>query len=368
MKSFEVHDLNIAGQSSLPCPRKFLAEHPAGPEIAEFICNARQRVCDILAGRDSRLVLIVGPCSISDPAAALEYAKKLKELSLAVSGSFQILLRTYFEKPRTALGWKGFLNDPGLDGKFDIVRGLTTARRLLLDMAKLELPVATEFLGTITPQYFGDLVTWSCIGARTSESPAHRDLASGLSMPTGFKNAVCGDVATAIHAVQAASCPQHFLGLDMEGKISIFHTRGNPYTHIVLRGGEVPNYDEISMARCEKALVAAGLPSVIFVDCSHGNSQKKPERQPLVLNECVRQIRGGNRSIRGFLMESNLFGGCQELAPNRVPLQYGVSITDACLGWAETKTSILEAHSKLRSEVKVMSTASVSAVASIARL
>jgi 3-deoxy-7-phosphoheptulonate synthase len=296
---------------------------------------------------------VVGPCSIHDPEAAIDYAQRLSSLSKKVEQSMVIVMRVYFEKPRTTVGWKGLINDPHMDESFDIESGLRKARTLLIDINKLGLPAGTEALDPISPQYLGDLISWSAIGARTTESQTHREMASALSSPVGFKNGTDGGLSVAINALHSVSKPHSFLGINGEGQVAVTKTKGNRYGHIVLRGGSKgPNYDSVSIALVEKDLGDAKLPSNIIVDCSHANSNKDHNLQPLVFNDCVHQIIEGNRSIVGMMLESNIGPGNQKLQSDIKSMKYGVSITDACIDWETTEKTILEAHDKLVSALQ----------------
>jgi len=342
-----IDDLNVASQTPLPAPQVLRAEMPLGETAARTVLESRATLARILERRDPRLFVVVGPCSIHDPAAALEYGRRLAALAAELADTLFLVMRVYFEKPRTTTGWKGLINDPDLDDSFHIEKGLRLARRLLGDLNDLGLPCGTEALDPITPQYLSDLVAWSAIGARTTESQTHREMASGLSMPVGIKNGTDGNRAVALNALAAVSQPHAFLGIDADGRCAVTQTRGNRHAHIVLRGGAAANYDSVSIALAEEELARAGLACNIVVDCSHGNSGKDPARQPLVLADCVHQILEGNRSIVGLMLESNLEGGSQPLAP-RAQLRYGVSITDACLDWAATQGALRAAREKLR--------------------
>jgi 3-deoxy-7-phosphoheptulonate synthase len=342
-----LRNLNIVSHQLLPTPQQVREEVPLSDRAAQTVADVRQAIVNILSGSDPRLLLVVGPCSIHDPKAAREYAQRLKGLAAEVKDVFLTVMRVYFEKPRTAVGWKGFINDPFLDDSFRIDEGLRLARKLLLEITEMGVPVGTEALDPITPQYLDELVSWTAIGARTVESQTHREMASGLSTPIGFKNGTDGSIQTAINALKAVSQSHHFLGISSEGQCSVFHTAGNKHAHIVLRGGAQPNYDSVSIALCEKALQAAGLAPNIMVDCSHGNSMRNPELQPLVLHDCVNQILEGNRSIKGLMLESNLLGGNQPFRPSLSELEYGVSITDACIDWGATEAVLRKAHASL---------------------
>ena len=335
-----VDDLRIARTRPLLSPAVLAEELPRSPADEAFVAGARSTIRDILDGRDERLLAIVGPCSIHDPRAALDYAEQLPEIAAATEDTLYVVLRVYFEKPRTVVGWKGLINDPDLDGGYRINEGLRRARRLLLDVARLGLPAATEFLDATLGQFYADLVSWAAIGARTAESQIHRQLASGLSMPVGFKNRTDGDVAVAVDAIRAAAHPHLFPSLTREGAPAILETRGNPDGHLVLRGGrDGPNHDAASVAQAVEALTAAGLDAKIVVDASHGNSGKDPGRQPDVVRDVVAQRREGQRALRGVMVESNLVGGRQDVtAAGASALVRGQSITDACLDIDATRT------------------------------
>jgi 3-deoxy-7-phosphoheptulonate synthase len=284
---------------------------------------------------------------------ALEYARRLKSLAGKVDDALLLVMRVYLQKPRTAIGWKGLINDPFMNDSFHMENGLFLARKLLIRLAEMGVPAATEALDPLTPQYIGDLISWTAIGARTTESQTHREMASGLSTPVGFKNGTDGDIGVAVNAIEAARHSHHFLGITEEGQSAVFHTRGNSYGHLVLRGGSVPNYDSGSIAACEKALSAARLPQTMVVDCSHGNSGKNPERQPVVLRNLVRQIIAGNKTIVGFMLESHLSGGSQKIPRNPATLKPDVSITDACLDWEATEKLLLETRSRLSVSLRI---------------
>ena len=344
----QLRDLHNISRNLLPTPRAVEEEFPLTAAAAANVLSARTAIQNILDGRDRRCLMVVGPCSIHDRLAAEEFAARLAGLATELSDAIFLVMRTYFEKPRTTVGWKGFINDPDLDDTFHIEKGLRLARQLLLQINSMGVPVGTEALDPITPQYLDDLVAWTAIGARTVESQTHREMASGLSTPVGFKNGTDGSLTVAINALRATREHHHFLGINREGQGCVFHTTGNPYGHIVLRGGAVPNYFPEHIQACEVALSKAGLRQFIMVDCSHGNSQKLPERQKLVLSDCLAQIENGNRSIRGFMLESNLNGGSQELQGAPAALHYGVSITDACIDWETTAALLREAAARLR--------------------
>jgi 3-deoxy-7-phosphoheptulonate synthase len=333
-------DLRIRGMQELITPARLLADCPRDAATTTNVTGARESVQKILRGEDDRLVVVIGPCSIHDPAAALDYARRLAAERARLAGTLEIIMRVYFEKPRTTVGWKGLINDPDLDGSFNINKGLYLARGLLLDVNRLGLPAGCEFLDIITPQYFADLVAWGAIGARTTESQVHREMASGLSCPVGFKNGTDGNARIAIDAVQAASHPHHFLAVTKEGRSAIAATAGNADCHVILRGGRTPNYDAASVAAVCEQLAAAGVAPRVMVDASHGNSSKKPENQPLVVAELAAQIAAGRTLISGVMVESHLKAGRQDLLPGK-PLVYGQSITDGCIDW-ETSVKVLE--------------------------
>jgi len=349
MSQVTVNNLNVASQDLLPTPTEVKGELPLSAEIEKIILAGRETVRNILDHKDHRLFVVVGPCSIHDPDAAIEYANKLKTLSNELSDTLYIVMRVYFEKPRTTVGWKGLINDPTMDDSFQIEKGLHTARKLLIQLAEIGLPTATEALDPITPQYISDLITWTAIGARTTESQTHREMASGLSTPIGFKNGTDGSLDVAINALHSAAMPHHFLGIDQQGQCTVFHTRGNSYGHVVLRGGGgQTNYDSVNIALCEEELRKADLPLNISIDCSHGNSHKKPELQSLVVENCVNQIVDGNKSIISLMLESHLNWGNQTISEDLSQLKYGVSVTDACIDWQATEDVLREAHAKLK--------------------
>lgn len=329
-------------------PRQLHLAYPISPHQQTFIAKMRKQVRDILDGVDQRLLLIVGPCSIHDSEAALEYASKLHALSQSISHKFLTVMRFYFEKPRTVAGWKGFVSDPYLDGSHDIAAGLKLTRSLLLQIAELGLPVASELLDPLSAHYFGDLITWGCIGARTVESPLHRQMASGLQMPIAFKNSTGGDVKAAVNGILAALQPHTFVAVNHSGRLATMSTSGNPYGHMVLRGGkERSNYDAASIQQALQQLTKAGLPSRLIVDCSHDNSRRDYREQPAVFQSVVNQVLQGNTNIKGVLLESHLNEGSQELPLSRSPLRYAVSITDGCLDWNATQDLILWGHALL---------------------
>ena len=345
-----LHNINVLSSEILPTPEEIKRRLPLPPESEDFVYRSRGAVRRILDREDPRLFVVVGPCSIHDPAAALEYAERLQALSARVEDTMLLLMRVYFEKPRTTVGWKGLINDPDMDDSFHIEKGICLARELLLRLAEQGLPAATEALDPIMPQYLSELVTWTAIGARTTESQTHREMASGLSTPVGFKNGTDGSLTVAINALQSARHPHHFLGITQQGQSAVFRTRGNRYGHIVLRGGGGrTNYDSVSIALCERELEKAGLPASIVVDCSHGNSAKDPSLQPLVAENLGNQILEGNRSIVGLMLESHLNWGSQPIPADRSELRYGVSVTDACIDWDTTERLLLDLHARLRS-------------------
>jgi 3-deoxy-7-phosphoheptulonate synthase len=341
-------DLRVESIRPLLPPAILLEELPLSEAAAVTVSRGREEIARILGGDDDRLVVIVGPCSIHDPAAAVDYARGLRRLAGEVAADLRLVMRVYFEKPRTTVGWKGLINDPNLDGSFSINEGLRKGRRLLLDLAELGLPSGCEFLDPITPQFISDLVTWGAIGARTTESQTHRELASACSMPVGFKNGTDGGVQIAIDAVRAAAHPHRFLGVTEQGLAGIVSTRGNPDCHVILRGGATgPNYDAMSVQKTLAALRDAGLPSRLMVDASHGNSEKDYRRQPSVVREVAAQLAQGETGIIGMMMESFLVDGRQDLGdPAR--LVYGQSITDACMGWETTVPVLHELAAAVR--------------------
>ena len=342
-----LENLNVLSQLTLLPPSQLHDDIPASARATQTVSAARRTMASILAGRDRRLFVVVGPCSIHDPAAAMEYAHKLKALADELAEQLFIVMRVYFEKPRTTVGWKGLINDPHMDDSFCIDEGLHVARRLLVDLNDLGLPCGTEALDPITPQYLGDLIAWSAIGARTTESQTHRELASGLSSPVGFKNGTDGNLDVALNAMLSAAQPHAFLGINGDGQVAVTQTRGNAFGHLILRGGAVPNYDSVAVSEAESALQTSKLPVNIVVDCSHANSRKNHALQTLVLKDVVHQIVDGNQAIKGVMLESNRLEGNQKLGKVQ-DLRYGVSITDACLGWDTTATCLREAATRLR--------------------
>ena len=344
-----IENINVAHFDLMPSPEEIHACVPLSRYAARVVLGGRKVLRDILDHRDPRLFAVVGPCSIHDPAAGLDYARRLKKLGDEISDVLFLVMRIYFEKPRTTTGWKGFINDPDMDDSFQIAKGMALARAFLRDVAEMGLPAGTEALDPISPQYLGDLVSWTAIGARTSESQTHRELASGLSTPVGFKNGTNGDVGVAVNAILSASRPHSFLGINSEGHSAIVRTRGNRYGHVVLRGGDGrPNYDTVSIRLAGQALEKAGLPANIVVDCSHANSDKNPELQPRVLSDVMNQIRCGNTSVVGVMIESNLVGGNQPIPKDPAQLRYGCSVTDACVDWETTEKMLRDAAEVLR--------------------
>jgi len=341
-------DLNIDDYQVVVTPTELKKELPLPESVRELVTNSRQTVKDILDGKDDRLFAVVGPCSIHDTELALEYGKRLKALADAVSEQIFIIMRVYFEKPRTTVGWKGLINDPHLNGSFEIEDGLRKARKLLINLSEIGLPLATEALDPISPQYLQDTITWTAIGARTTESQTHREMSSGLSSPVGFKNGTDGSLDVAVNAMKSVVRGHAFLGINPQGQVAITKTKGNQYGHVVLRGGGgKPNYDSVSIALCEQALEKAKLPTNIVVDCSHANSNKDHNVQPLVLDDIAHQIKDGNRSICGVMIESNINEGNQSIPNDLSQLKYGVSVTDACISWESTVKSLNKMASTL---------------------
>jgi len=333
----KLENVNIKSEQVLITPAQLKRELPVSPAIRDKVQRSRTAVKNILRRDDPRLLVVVGPCSIHDVEATLDYARRLANLAPEVGDNLLLVMRAYFEKPRTTVGWKGLVNDPHLDDSFEVGEGLAIARRLMLDMADMDLPLSTEALDPITPQYLQDLISWTAIGARTTESQKHREMASGLSSAVGFKNGTDGSLTVALNALQSVASPHSFLGINNSGQVAVMHTRGNPDAHLVLRGGSKgPNYDADSIAQAESELIRTGLSPSIMVDCSHANSSKDHNRQPLVARDVAQQIAAGNRSVIGLMIESNLAAGNQPLQADRGKLTYGVSITDACIDWDTT--------------------------------
>jgi 3-deoxy-7-phosphoheptulonate synthase len=353
-----IYNVNVVSETDLPPPVAVKAELPADKAAADTVVRNRRALQNIIDGLDPRLFVVVGPCSIHDVRAAMDYAGRLKRLADEIQDALLVVMRVYFEKPRTTVGWKGLINDPDMDDSCNMEKGIRTARRLLLDLAAMGLPTATEALDPVMPQYLGDLISWTAIGARTTESQTHREMASGLSTPVGFKNGTDGGLQVALNALKSARQPHHFLGINQDGRPAVIHTRGNPYGHIVLRGGGGrTNYDSVCVALSEKALRDAGLPARIVIDCSHGNSNKDPSLQPLVAKDCVEQVVNGNSAIIGLMLESNLGAGNQEIPADLAKLRYGVSVTDACIDWPTTENVLKEAAALLRPVMRTRKTA-----------
>jgi 3-deoxy-7-phosphoheptulonate synthase len=344
-----IQDVHVLATEPLIAPNLLKNEMPVDEGIARTVVEARETIREILAGRDRRMLCIVGPCSIHDPDAALDYAQRLTKLKDTTADRLYVIMRVYFEKPRTTVGWKGLINDPHMDDSCDMREGLRIARRLLIEINRMGLAAGTELLDPITPQYIADLVAWAAIGARTTESQTHREMASGLSMPVGFKNTTEGSLQAAINAIQSARHPHSFLGITQEGMSAVIRTSGNPDTHVVLRGGHKPNYDADSIEQCRKILADAALEPRVMVDCSHAQTSKDFTRQPGVLRALVDQVCAGSSSIMGVMLESNIEAGSQPLSANRAALKYGVSITDPCIDWPTTERCLLDAASALGS-------------------
>jgi 3-deoxy-7-phosphoheptulonate synthase len=344
-----LENLNITAFDIMPSPEEIHARLPISDKASEIVFEGREAIKRILDRKDPRLFIVIGPCSIHDPIAGYDYAQRLKSLADEVRDTLYLIMRVYFEKPRTSVGWKGFINDPRMDDSFHIEEGMEKARTFLLQVTELGLPAATEALDPIAPQYLGDLISWTAIGARTSESQTHREMASGLSTPVGFKNGTDGNIDVAVNAIKSSASPHSFLGINRQGRSAVVRTRGNPYGHIVLRGGGGrANYDTVSISVTEKALIDAKFAANIVVDCSHANSFKDPYLQPLVMSDCVHQIREGNQSIVGLMIESNIEGGNQPIPDDLSKLKYGCSVTDPCIDWSTTETMIRKAGNILR--------------------
>ncbi len=345
-KTSQTDDQRIKDITVLPPPEHLIRFFPInGTPVESLISNTRQNIHNIMSGTDDRLLVIIGPCSIHDPQAALEYARRLKAVRKQYEGTLEIVMRVYFEKPRTTVGWKGLINDPYLDESYRIDEGLRIARQLLIEINRQGVPAGSEFLDMISPQYIGDLISWGAIGARTTESQVHRELASGISAPVGFKNGTDGNIRIATDAIQSASRPHHFLSVHKNGQVAIVHTKGNTNCHVILRGGKTPNYDAVHVAAACKDLEAAHLPATLMVDCSHANSSKQHEKQKEVARDIAQQIEGGSRSVFGVMIESHLQAGAQKFTPGKNDpdsLEYGKSITDACLGWEDSLETLAE--------------------------
>ncbi|QGZ39585.1 3-deoxy-D-arabinoheptulosonate-7-phosphate synthase [Pseudoduganella flava] len=349
MIALDLENINVTSFASMPTPAELHAKLPLTEKASDTVTKGREDLRNILDRKDKRLFVVVGPCSIHDPVAGLDYARRLKALQEEVKDTMLLVMRVYFEKPRTTTGWKGYINDPFMDDSFRVDIGMERARQFLLDVCELGLPTATEALDPISPQYLGDLIAWTAIGARTTESQTHREMSSGLSTPVGFKNGTDGDIGIAINAILSAANPHAFLGINSEGNVSIVRTRGNAYGHVVLRGGDGrPNYDSVSVTIAEQALAKAKLPANIVVDCSHANSYKKPELQPLVMTDVINQIVHGNQSLVGVMIESNILAGNQKIPADLSELKYGCSVTDACIDWDTTVTMLKQADAELR--------------------
>ena len=349
MTNSTLENINVTSFDSMPTPADLHARLPLSDAAADVVTKGREALRQILDRSDPRMFVVVGPCSIHDPVAGLDYARRLLALQEEVKDTLLLVMRVYFEKPRTTTGWKGYINDPFMDDSFRVDQGMEKARKFLLDVCELGMPTGTEALDPISPQYLGDLIAWTAIGARTTESQTHREMSSGLSTPVGFKNGTDGDIGIAINAILSASHPHSFLGLNDQGRVSIVRTSGNPHGHVVLRGGDGrPNYDTVSVAMAQQALTKAKLPANIVVDCSHANSYKKPDLQPLVMTDVINQVVNGNTSLVGVMIESNIVAGNQPIPADLSQLKYGCSVTDACVDWATTETMIRDAAARLR--------------------
>lgn len=349
MQDIQIENVNIRAQDVLITPSQLKSDIPASNQAAQTVLKGRQTIQNILDRKDPRIMVVIGPCSVHDVEAAIEYGNRLKQLADKLSDTLYLVMRVYFEKPRTTVGWKGLINDPHLDDSFEIEEGLHIGRKLLVDLAELGLPTATEALDPISPQYLQDLIAWSAIGARTTESQTHREMSSGLSSAIGFKNGTDGNLEVAINALHSVASPHNFLGINHEGQVAVINTTGNPYAHIVLRGGNgKPNYDAESVASCEEKLEQAEVAKNIMIDCSHANSSKKPSLQPTVVENVTQQIIDGNQSIVGLMIESNLNAGNQKIPQDLSQLKYGVSVTDGCIDWQTTEKSLTEMAEKLR--------------------
>ena len=349
MTAQNIENINVASFDAMPTPEEVHLRLPISAAAEATVLAGRETLRAILEKRDPRVFVVVGPCSIHDPEAALDYARRLKVLADTVKDTLYIVMRVYFEKPRTAVGWKGYINDPYMDDSFRVDEGMVKARELLIAINELGLPAGTEALDPISPQYTADLIAWYAVGARTTESQTHREMASGLSAPVGFKNGTDGGLDVATNAMISAASPHSFLGVNGQGRIAIVRTAGNKHAHIVLRGGGgQPNYDPASVSMTEQALAKSKLPQNIVVDCSHANSAKKPELQPRVLGECINQIKAGNHSIVGLMIESNLVAGNQSIPADLSQLVYGQSVTDGCIDWATTEDALQNAAASLK--------------------
>ena len=342
-----LNDIHVNAEEILITPEQLRTELPLSNDGREFVKSARKVISNIIHKKDHRLLVISGPCSVHDVDAAKAYARELKALQEKYEGSLFVVMRVYFEKPRTTVGWKGLINDPHMDGSFDVETGLRKARELLIYLTELGLPLATEALDPISPQYLAELFSWAAIGARTTESQTHREMASGLSMPIGFKNGTNGSLDVAINALQSAASSHRFMGINRQGQVALIKTSGNPDGHVILRGGKQPNYDSVNIALCEQDISAQNLDPAIVVDCSHGNSNKDYRRQPLVAENVFNQICEGNKSVIGIMLESNINAGNQSSNLPKEELEYGVSVTDACIDFSTTADLFAKAHDKL---------------------
>ena len=361
MSKTKLEDVNVLSEETLITPAMLKKKFPISTEALATVNAGRQSVKDIINRKDHRMFVVVGPCSIHDPEAALDYANRLKALSEEVSDTLLLIMRVYFEKPRTTTGWKGFINDPDMNDSFNIAQGLKLSRKLLISIAELGLPTSTEALDPVTPQYLQDLIAWSAIGARTTESQTHRELASGLSGSVGFKNGTDGSLTVAINALKSVSAPHRFLGINHDGAVSVIHTRGNAHAHVVLRGGGgQPNFHAVNVSECENLLLEAGLPANIMIDCSHENSGKDPGKQPFVMEAVADQISSGNQSLIGLMVESNLAWGNQAISEDLSELQYGVSVTDGCVDWQTTESMILTFRDQVNDHLKKRASMSLS--------
>ncbi|MEH2119645.1 3-deoxy-7-phosphoheptulonate synthase [Nostoc sp.] len=343
-----IDNTNIENDRILLTPNEVKSKLPLTQIAEQRVLASRQEIEHILDFQDRRKFIVVGPCSIHDPKAAIEYSERLKILAERVKDNLLLVMRVYFEKPRTTVGWKGLINDPDMDDSFHVENGLLIARNLLLKITELGLPAGTEALDPIIPQYISELITWSAIGARTTESQTHREMASGLSMPVGFKNGTDGNIQVALNALQSAISPHNFLGINQNGQVSVFKTKGNAYGHVILRGGTQPNFDPANVKLVEEKLKQANLSPRIVIDCSHGNTNKDYKLQGIVLENIIQQIVDGNTSIVGMMLESHLYEGSQSITAKQEELKYGISVTDKCIGWEETEKIILAAHEKLK--------------------
>lgn len=352
MQKDALNNIRIVDEQVLITPKFLKKKFPLNSNLEKQIAQSRKIVSDIINGRDHRLLIVCGPCSVHDTESAIFYANNLRNIMTKLKDRMYIVMRVYFEKPRTTIGWKGLINDPYMDNSFDMEAGLHIARKLLLDLLEIGLPLAKEALDPNTPQYIGDLFSWAAIGARTTESQTHREMASGLSMPVGFKNGTDGSLNTAINAMRAASMPHRFVGINQEGQVSLLQTKGNSDGHIILRGGKTPNYNPEDVAQCEKEMLQAGLKPSLMIDCSHGNSNKNYRKQPDVAQSVISQIKSGNRSIMGLMIESNINEGNQSSEQPRNSMLYGVSVTDACINWKTTEALLIDIYKSLNGILK----------------